>query len=149
MAAIIVTSCTTNFEFIMDEEKEVARSIENSIAWALEKDTTLLYNIISNNADLLILNPDSSKIEGIEAFRKVTNSVWMNPKFMAMHYEVQDLKISFSKNNKVAWFFCLLDDFCEWDGRKIGWENVRWTGVLEKENGGWVIRQMHFSFPNK
>jgi hypothetical protein len=28
-----------------------------------------------------------------------------------------------------------------------GWVNVRWTGVLEKKEGKWLIRQMHFSFP--
>nr|NQU92468.1 nuclear transport factor 2 family protein [Bacteroidota bacterium] len=98
---------------------------------------------------LLIINPDSSQIEGIDNFREVTNSFWMNPKFRATHFEVKDLDITFSKNEDVAWFFCLLDDFGEWDGKKIGWENVRWTGVLEKENGVWVLRQMHFSFPEK
>jgi len=149
IAAIMVTSCTTKSVFIIDEEKEVALSIENSIGWALEKDTALLYSIISNDPGLLIINPDSSKIEGIEAFRKVTNSVWMNPKFKATQYEVKNLQISFSSNNELAWFYCLLDDFCEWDGRKTGWENVRWTGVLEKDNGAWVFRQMHFSFPEK
>jgi hypothetical protein len=24
---------------------------------------------------------------------------------------------------------------------------VRWTGVLEKKEGKWLIMQMHFSFP--
>ena len=55
------------------------------------------------------------------------------------------LKISFSGDGDIAWFYCLLDDFGEWDGQKIGWENVRWTGVLEKVNGIWIFRQMHFS----
>jgi hypothetical protein len=26
------------------------------------------------------------------------------------------------------------------------WENTRWTGVLEKRDGRWVIIQQHFSF---
>jgi hypothetical protein len=28
----------------------------------------------------------------------------------------------------------------------IGWKDTRWTGVLEKRNGKWLIVQMHFSF---
>ena len=146
-SVLFAISCSPKSESFIYEIEKVTRSIENSIGWALEKDTTLLYSIISNDADLLIINPDSSMIEGIEAFREVTNSTWMNPKFKATHYEVKDLRISFSGNGDVAWFYCLLDDFGEWDGREIGWENVRWTGVLEKVDGIWIIRQMHFSFP--
>ena len=147
LSVLFVISCNTQNESFNNEEPEVARTIKNSIGWALEKDTTLLYNLISNDADLLIINPDSSQIEGIEAFREITHTFWMNPKFKATHYEVKDLRISFSGNEDVAWFYCLLDDFGEWDGRKIGWENVRWTGVLEKVDEIWIIRQMHFSFP--
>ncbi|OGL45123.1 MAG: hypothetical protein A2161_10675 [Candidatus Schekmanbacteria bacterium RBG_13_48_7] len=147
VSVLFAISCGPKSESLVHEEEEIARSIENSKGWALEKDTALLYSIISNDADLLIINPDSSQIEGIEAFREITNTFWMNPKFKATHYEVKDLRISFSRNGDVAWFYCLLDDFGKWDGRAIGWENVRWTGVLEKENGIWIIRQMHFSFP--
>jgi len=27
--------------------------------------------------------------------------------------------------------------------------NVRWTGVLEKRDGRWLIMQMHFSYPEE
>jgi hypothetical protein len=46
----------------------------------------------------------------------------------------------------VAWWACILDDLGEWDGRPIGWKDTRWTGVLEKRDGRWLIVQMHFSF---
>ncbi|MBN2147729.1 MAG: nuclear transport factor 2 family protein [Anaerolineales bacterium] len=39
-----------------------------------------------------------------------------------------------------------LDDHAEWNGEPTGWDNARWTGVLEKRNSKWVIVQMHFSF---
>ena len=26
------------------------------------------------------------------------------------------------------------------------WKDTRWTGVLERRNGEWLIVQMHFSF---
>jgi hypothetical protein len=45
----------------------------------------------------------------------------------------------------VAWYSARLDDHGEWDGRKTGWDDARWTGVLEKRAGKWVIAQMHFS----
>ncbi len=34
----------------------------------------------------------------------------------------------------------------EWQGKPTVWKNVRWTGVLERRDGEWVIAQMHFSF---
>lgn len=37
------------------------------------------------------------------------------------------------------------DDLCEWDGKPGGWKDTRWTGVLEKRGGKWLIMQMHFS----
>jgi hypothetical protein len=53
----------------------------------------------------------------------------------------------FSRDGNVAWYSCYLDDISEWDGQKGGWRNVRWTGVLERREGKWLIMQMHFSFP--
>jgi len=50
-----------------------------------------------------------------------------------------------SRSGDVAWYSCLLDDHGEWDGKRTGWEDARWTGVLEKRGGRWVIAQMHFS----
>jgi hypothetical protein len=29
---------------------------------------------------------------------------------------------------------------------QASWENTRWTGVVEKRDGRWVIVQQHFSF---
>ena len=140
LAVLIVISCNPKSDPVADEIPEVTGTIEAGISWALNKDTSLLYSIMAHKTDLLIINPDSSQIEGFEEFQKVTNSVWMNPKFKATYFEVKDLKISFSTNEDVVWFYCLLDDFGEWDGQKIGWENVRWTGVLEKVNGIWIFR---------
>jgi hypothetical protein len=34
----------------------------------------------------------------------------------------------------------------EWNGKPSCWKDTRWTGVLEKREGRWVIVQMHFSF---
>jgi hypothetical protein len=39
----------------------------------------------------------------------------------------------------------MLDDLTEWDGKPEGARNIRWTGVLEKRRGNWVIVQEHGS----
>jgi hypothetical protein len=72
--------------------------------------------------------------------------IFMNEAFKATGFDVRDLRITFSESATVAWFSALLDDHGEWDGQPSSWINTRWTGVLEKRDGHWVIVQMHFSF---
>jgi hypothetical protein len=45
----------------------------------------------------------------------------------------------------VAWFSAVVDDEGEWDGNPWGAKNIRWTGVLERRSGKWVIVQQHMS----
>jgi hypothetical protein len=65
---------------------------------------------------------------------------------VATEFEVRELEIQQSPSGETAWFSARLDDFGMWDGKPIGWKNVRWTGVLLKIEGSWRICQMHFSF---
>lgn len=127
------------------ERDSVERSIHRNIGWAKTKDTQLLYSTIANDTNYLEVDPDSGVIVGIEQFRK-NEAFWLSPDFKAIRYEIRDLRINISQSGTVAWFYCLLDDINEWKGEPANWLNTRWTGVLEKRNGRWVIVQMHFSF---
>lgn len=62
--------------------------------------------------------------------------------------DIRDLKVHLSKGGDVAWCSCIFDDWGEWGGHPWLWKNARWTGVLEKIDGKWLIAQMHFSFPS-
>ena len=66
--------------------------------------------------------------------------------FKYVRHEISDLHIGLSETGRTAWFYCRLDDLNTWDGRQANWEDARWTGVLEKRDGRWVIVQQHFSF---
>jgi ketosteroid isomerase-like protein len=70
---------------------------------------------------------------------------WMDPRFKAIRTEVRDLQIHLSRSGDVAWYSATLDDVVEFDGKRGGAEDIRWTGVLEKREGKWVIVQMHAS----
>lgn len=129
------------------EWESVKNVVHNSIGWALNKDKDLLYSCLAQDADFFIYHPDSrSTIVGFDAFKNLTENFFMNDDFKATGFEVKDLRINFSKTGDVAWYSALLDDFGEWQGRPTSWVNARWTGVLEKRDGNWVITQMHFSF---
>ena len=129
------------------EEQLVEKAIRNSIGWAKNKDIDLHYSIIANDTNYIEVDPNNRIVKGFQDFKK-SESFWMSDDFKAIRYEIKDLKINFSNLDNVAWFFCVLDDINEWKGQPANWENTRWTGVLEKRDGNWVIVQMHFSFPH-
>ena len=145
-------SCTSSPEKmdkdkVLKEKKSIEKVINDNIGWAITKDLDLLYSTMQNDSTFLIVNPDNSIIDGFSEVEITAKSFWMDPRFKATHSEVKNLRITLSRSGTVAWYYCLLDDFGEWDGRPYKWENARWTGVLEKINNKWVIRQMHISFP--
>jgi ketosteroid isomerase-like protein len=128
------------------ERPVVEQVIKNSITWAMNKDTELLYRSFVNDSTLFYFSPDNAgTISGFDAFTKLTEEVFMNPAFKAVGSDFKNMRVTFSNSGECAWWSCYLDDFNEWDGRPANWENVRWTGVLEKIDGEWKIRQMHFS----
>jgi hypothetical protein len=129
------------------DRKEVEKAIQDAIGWALKKDIDRLFSIVARDEDFFIFHPDSkSTIIGFEAFRQLGERVWMKDPFRATDFAIRELRVNFSTNGQVAWYSAFLDDHAEWNGQPTGWDNARWTGVLEKRDGKWVIVQMHFSF---
>jgi ketosteroid isomerase-like protein len=129
------------------EREEIARVIGNSITWALDKNVDLLFSSVAQDSAFFIFHPDSaSTIVGFDAFKKMVNDVFMRPEFKATGSAIRDMRIGVSRSGDAAWWSAILDDFGEYNGRPYAWRNTRWTGVLEKRDGKWVIVQMHFSF---
>ena len=150
LCLVLLMSCqTVSDDFNMGMEKQrVEEAIHGSIGWAKNKNINLLYSLIANDTNYVEVDPGNRVIKGFQDFKKAEN-FWMSPDFKAIRYEIRDLNINFSKSGDVAWFFCMLDDMNEWKGEPANWENTRWTGVLEKRNGNWIITQMHFSFASE
>ena len=144
---IVLISCYKEKDsFNIEVEKQlVEKAIHNSIGWAKDKDIDLLYSIIANDTNYIEVDPNNRVVYGFQEFKKA-EGFWMSSDFKAISYKIKDIKITFSKSGRVAWFFCMLGDINEWKGQPANWENTRWTGVLEKREDNWIIVQMHFSF---
>lgn len=129
------------------ETAAIERTIPDSIEWAIpDKNIELLFGTVADDPDLFIYHPDSgSTILGRAAFGLMVEQVFLDDAFRAVKSEIKDLRVHLSDCGHVAWFSCLLDDLGEWKGQPIVWIDCRWTGVLEKKGGRWVIMQMHFS----
>jgi ketosteroid isomerase-like protein len=128
-----------------NETLAVERVINNVFSWAIEKDFALFFSAISNDSNFISVTPYKRVKFGFQAVKEDTG-FWASPNFKAIKHEVHDLKIHFSQKGDVAWFYCILDDINTWKGEPANWENVRWTGVLEKRNGIWKVVQQHFSW---
>lgn len=127
------------------ERANIEQAIHDCIGWAKTKDLAKLHAVIAHDEDFLSVHPGNRVVRGFDDFRS-SEAFWMHDDFRAVGYEISDLKIGLHASGTVAWFYCLLDDWNEWKGQPANWENTRWTGVLEKRSGNWVIVQMHFSF---
>ena len=136
-----------NHEQDVDRTKaEISKIIHNSIGWAANKDKELSFSCFADDPELFWFSPrDDGTIHGYRAFVDLTENFFMKDDFRAIGYEIRELRIHLSQSGDVAWYHARLDDFNEWQGRPANWEDVRWTGVLEKRDGRWVIVQMHFS----
>ena len=147
-----ISSCQNEvYEEVFNEAKElqlVKQSINNVFGWAVEKDFDLFFGTIAYDSNFISVTPYKKVKFGIADVLKDT-SFWASPYFKAVRHELRDLQIHFSQNKDVAWFFCYLDDINEWKGQPANWENARWTGVLEKRNGKWIVVQQHFSFASE
>ncbi len=141
------TACTgARGTDIAAERAAVEAAIDGTIAWAKTKDFDLLYGIIANDSAYLEVHPEDVVVRGFDEFTQM-EEFWASPDFRAIRHEIRELQITFSRSGYVAWFYCVLDDVNELRGQPASWINTRWTGVLEKRDGKWVMVQMHFSNP--
>lgn len=145
IAGGVVMSCRVDREA---EKAEVIKAIGDHINWAIpDKKPDRLYASIVQDSTFFIFHPDSkSTIAGIEPFRDMVDAVFMNPACKPTGSDIRDLRVTLSPSGEVAWFSAILDDRGEWDGRPYAWLDTRWTGVLVKNDGKWLMAQMHFSF---
>lgn len=130
------------------EKAAISAVIHDNIGWAANKDTAKLYGTVAEDDDLFWFSPrDDGTVRGFSAFKDQVESFFLRDEFEAIKFEIRELGISISQSGTVAWYHARLDDYNEWNGQPANWEDVRWTGVLEKRDGRWVIVQMHFSSP--
>jgi len=127
------------------EKREIARVVGSVIGWAKDKNLDLFYGSIANDEDYISVTPGKRVIKRFEDV-KTNVPFWMSPDFQYVRHELKDLEITFARCGEVAWFYCVLDDINTYKGEPASWENARWTGVVEKRDGKWVVVQQHFSF---
>lgn len=149
LALLSLATLPASAQIAADEEADraaIARAIDASIGWFATKDFDLLERTIADDPDYFAFHPDSrTTVLGTQATRAGW-AIFRAPDARYLSHEIRDLRIHRHPSGEVAWFSAILDDCGEFSGRKGCWLDTRWTGVLERREGRWVIMQMHFSF---
>lgn len=129
-------------------EYEISKILHDAFGWALTKDRALFESIFAKDDDFFSYFPDSkSTAIGWNQFEKFLDG-WKDPRNIAKGFEIRKLRIVISQSKEVAWFSAIVDDEGEFDGEPWGTKNIRWTGILEKQDGSWKICQQHMSEAN-
>jgi ketosteroid isomerase-like protein len=132
----------------VSEEETIRKVIHDSFAWGLTKDRVRFESVFAKDEDFFTYYPDSkSTVIGWNEFEKYLEQ-WMDPRNVVKGFEIRDLRLNLARSGNTAWFSAVVDDEGEWDGKPWGSKDIRWTGVLEKRNGNWVIAQQHMSEAN-
>jgi len=126
-------------------KREVAQVVSFVIGWAKDKNLDLFFGSIAQDEDYISVTPGKRIIKRFEDV-KASVPFWMSPDFQYVRHELKDLEIKLARCGTVAWFYCVLDDINTYKGEPAAWENARWTGVVEKRDGRWVVVSQHFSF---
>lgn len=148
LAAVMITCAACANSVDQERERaEVVRVINTSIKWCFpDKSRERLYGSMLNDSTFFMFHPDSrSTIKGFDAFERFAEQVFMPDACQPKGSTIKELRVVFSGSGDVAWFSCLLDDWGEWNGDPWFWKDIRWTGVLEKIDGRWLLMQQHLS----
>jgi ketosteroid isomerase-like protein len=128
-----------------NEEAVIIKILHDSFGWGLTKDRALFESLFAQDDDFFTYYPDSKNtVVSWTQFQKYLDQ-WMDPRNKALSFDIRDLRLVMAKAGTVAWFSAFVDDAGEWDGKPWSSKDARWTGVLEKREGRWVIVQQHFS----
>jgi ketosteroid isomerase-like protein len=131
----------------MEAEKANVKSVIDMIHRSFEtEDMEMLSKCFSHDPNMIVFGTDAAeRWVGWTPFAEAQQQFFNAQDESVMTTREVDIKVHMS--GKVAWYSYLLD----WKGKAMGepfdFEGARLTGVMEKQNGNWVVVQMHSSIP--
>jgi len=135
-----------------DKEKaisEVQLVLERYVLANENKSVDLLKEVWAQDEDIVIFGTDSDeKLMGWTQVKNTFQKQFEN--FEETYISVSDQKIKIDCVGKTAWFSEILNyNYTTTKGVSKKFEGIRFTGVLEKREGKWLIVQSHMSIPYK
>lgn len=147
----LLLSCTqeTKVKESFDPKKEVEK-----VALVLEKyvianetqNLNLVKEVWASKPDILVFGTNSDEtIIGWEAIKNTLKKQFET--IDDTYISVRDQRIEINETGNTAWFSEFVNYNYIYQDKPVKYEGLRFTGVLEKINGEWLIVQSHMSIP--
>lgn len=151
----IIVSCNSPVEEkkesgpCLDLEGEMAKVALVLEKYRLANETQkieLLREVWAPVDDIVVFGTNSDeKLLGWEAIKDVIEVQFTT--FKDTYISVRDQVIKVNETGNTAWFSEVLSYNYIYEGKAVKYEGLRFTGVLEKIDGDWLIVQSHISIP--
>lgn len=133
-----------------DKEKavsEVQLVLEKYVIANENNNIDLVKEVWAQDDDIVIFGTDSD--EKLIGWKQVKNTFLKQFEvFEETYISVTDQNIKINCDGKTAWFSEILNyNYTTTEGVSKSFEGIRFTGVLEKRDGNWLIVQSHMSIP--
>jgi len=144
-------SCTKETKlkesFDLQKEKErVALVLEKYVIANEDQNLNLVKEVWAAKPDIIVFGTNSDEtIIGWEAIREALNKQFKN--IESTYISVRDQRIYINETGNTAWFSEFVNYNYIYHDKPVKYEGLRFTGVLEKINGEWLIVQSHMSIP--
>lgn len=127
--------------------KEEAKSTIHAFFKAMDnQDLEAMQNLIPKSDSTIHVGTDKGEIwKGWHVLNEATKEQFEG--LESYKADIYDLTMNLSESGKVAWYFHKLDAEIKSSGHIYTWKGARFTGVLQKINGQWVMAQTHVSNP--
>lgn len=146
-AFIFLPGCQQKECFDLEKEKkEVALVLEKYVIANEDQKIELAEEIWADDEGIVAFGTGSDeKLVGWKAIRKTIQKQFDT--FTDTYISVSDQKININNTGNTAWFSEIVNYNFIRDSIPMSYEGIRYTGVLEKRDGKWVIVQSHMSIP--
>ena len=147
IAILVLASVPLTHAIASSKAEEVAvKTVVDQFAQAWEtEDMTLFSRVMAHDADMVNFGTDAAEhFVGWEALRDAAGKMF--PAFEKTKLTVKEQVIKIHSSGNAAWFSELVDWDLLVEGKPVH-QSCRFTGVLEKRKGKWIIVQFHNSVP--
>ena len=142
----VIFSCSTDKIDLESERQQVMRELDDYVLAHETKDVDLLSSCFSDKPDILVLGTDKDEL-WVDKKSLITDQKRAYDTFDKIKLSVRDKVLKMDKSGKTAWFYMKVNWFVESKGEKYKFDDVRTTGVLERDGEKWQIVQIHTSLP--
>ena len=129
------------------QEKKAVESVIHQFFDALnEQDLATMSRITAHDDDMVHIGTDTGEFwVGWQHLREDT--IQMFEGLQSYSADIQNLRISLSQSDDVAWFSFILNTEVKTEEETVHTNNSRYTGVMEKRDDHWQLVQTHLSMP--